>query len=470
MSSEQSVRQYAGLVSYGAYIPRHRLTGDAIRAVLGQGGGKGSRSVAGYDEDTTSMGVEAARRARWGEGHEPRSLHFATTAPAYAERTNATAIHAALALPSDAFASDHAGSPRSSIGALRAAACNGGVAVLSDVRIGRPGSTEEARAGDGAAAFTFGEGDAIAELIGEASVTAEFLDRWRAPGEFAVSTWEERFGLGAYLPLVDDVAGRALGEAAVEAPDHVIVSSPHARTAAAASGRLGGSGADELGSRIGYLGGADLGIRLAAVLDGARPGETILCVSAADGADALVFRATPSIAKRSARETVSEQLALGREIDYATFLTWRGQLRREPPRRPDPSRPQAPPSARAVTWKFGFTGTRCRSCGRVHAPPQRVCAGCGTHDEMDPEPLAERSGTVATFTVDNLAHSLSPPTITAAIDFDGGGRFTCELTDCKPEEVEVGMRVRMTFRRMFTAGGVHNYFWKGTPVRGGEYG
>src|SRR5438552_18957056 len=201
-----------GIVSDGAYLPRHRPSRAAIRETLGQGGGTGTRSVAGYDEDTTSMGVEAARKARWNGSFAPASLHFATTAPAYADKTNATAVHAALGLERDVFATDHASSVRSAVGALRAAAADGGLAVLSDVRTGRPGSADEAGGGDGAAAFLFGSGDGvIAELTGQTSATAEFLDRWRTPGDFASSTWEERFGLGLYLPLVEDVARRALG-------------------------------------------------------------------------------------------------------------------------------------------------------------------------------------------------------------------------------------------------------------------
>src|SRR5213593_4456557 len=128
-----------GIVSYGAYLPRHRLAREAIRQTLGQGGGKGTRAVAGYDEDTTSMGVEAARRAHWNAAFAPASLHFATTAPAYADKTNATAVHAALGLDPAVFASDHAGSMRSAVGALRAAAADGGLAVVSDIRTGRPG-------------------------------------------------------------------------------------------------------------------------------------------------------------------------------------------------------------------------------------------------------------------------------------------------------------------------------------------
>jgi 3-hydroxy-3-methylglutaryl CoA synthase/uncharacterized OB-fold protein len=453
-----------GIISYGAYLPRHHLSREAIRQTLGQGGGRGSRTVAGYDEDTTSMAVEAGRRARWNGAFTPSSLHFATTAPAYVDKTNATAIHAALRLAPDVFAADHAGSMRSAVAALRAAAVDGGLAVLSDIRLGRPGSADEAGGGDGAAAFLFGSGDGvIAEVAGQASATAEFLDRWRAPGDFASATWEERFGAGVYLPLVEDVARRALGAAGVERPDHVVIASPHARAARTASKAFDSAAVDDLEPRTGNLGAAQAGLQLADVLDRARPGETILVLSAADGADALVLRVTDAIAQRPEHPGVRALLEQSAEVDYATFLTWRGVLEREPPRRPDPVRPEGPPAARAAGWKYAFVGSRCRACHRVHVPPARVCAGCGAVDEMDPEPMSDRLGTVATFTVDRLAYSLSPPVVTAAVDFDGGGRFSCELTDCAPDQVAVGTRVELTFRRMYTAQGVHNYFWKARP-------
>jgi uncharacterized OB-fold protein len=79
--------------------------------------------------------------------------------------------------------------------------------------------------------------------------------------------------------------------------------------------------------------------------------------------------------------------------------------------------------------------------------------------------LADTPATVATFTVDRLAFSPSPPVVLAVIDFDGGGRFQCELTDVDPASVRVGDRVQMTFRRIFTANGVHNYFWKARPLQ-----
>src|SRR5262245_49767090 len=99
-----------GIITYATYLPAHRLSGEELRSALGAGPGKGSRPVASYDEDTTTMGVEAARQIVAQEAGDPPAIHLATTAPAYADKTNATAIHAALDLGHDGFAVDIAGS------------------------------------------------------------------------------------------------------------------------------------------------------------------------------------------------------------------------------------------------------------------------------------------------------------------------------------------------------------------------
>jgi len=54
---------------------------------------------------------------------------------------------------------------------------------------------------------------------------------------------------------------------------------------------------------------------------------------------------------------------------------------------------------------------------------------------------------------------------TPVVDFDHGGRLPIELTDVEADDLTIGDRVEMTFRRLFTAHGVHNYFWKARPVR-----
>jgi uncharacterized OB-fold protein len=188
-------------------------------------------------------------------------------------------------------------------------------------------------------------------------------------------------------------------------------------------------------------------------------------VSLADGADAVIWRTTSALGSRDTTVSVASQIARGGRISYTAFLTWRGFLDREPPRRPDPERPAAPPSFRREAWKFGFIGSRCQACGARHLPPQRVCVKCQAVDRMAPAPMADVPATISTYTVDRLAYSLSPPVVAAVIDFEGGGRFQCELTDVDPASVKIGDRVEMTFRRLFTANGVHNYFWKARPRR-----
>ncbi len=111
-----------------------------------------------------------------------------------------------------------------------------------------------------------------------------------------------------------------------------------------------------------------------------------------------------------------------------------------------------------------FTGSRCQDCGRRHLPPQRVCLECRSINRMDSERVADDTGTVVTYAIDRLAYSPNPPMIVVVVDFDGGGRFQCELTDASADDVRIGQRVAMTFRRLFTADDIHNYFWKAKPI------
>src|SRR5205823_3484658 len=277
-----------GLVGYGVYVPYSRLDRKAIAAALGAPGGAGTRSVASYDEDTTSLGVEAARAAlRAAPVARPDALFFATSLPAYLDKTNATAIHAALGLDAGTLACDMLGSVRSGAGALRAALQGGGLTLVvhADIRTGLPGGPDERDGGDGAAALLCADDSrelpVLAEPVAHASATAEFLERWRVPGEPASHQWEERFGEHAYV---------ALGDAA----------------------------ADQL----------------------------IAVVSLADGCDVTIWRTTAALPGRRPKARAGA-ITGGGQVSYQAFLTWRGFLQREPPRRPDPEPPAAPPSRRA---------------------------------------------------------------------------------------------------------------------------
>ena len=470
-----------GILAYGAYLPFQRLDRKSISATLGAGGGKGTRTVASYDEDTTSLGVEAARRALRvlpAGAPQPTALYFATSDPAYLEKSNAATVHAALGLDSSVVAYDFGGAVRSGVGVLRAALerVEPTLVVLSDVRTGLPGGVDESSNGDGAVAFvTAGAGPLVAELVAAAGVTSELLDRWRLPYEPTARQWEERFGEAVLVEPAQAALTDALKQAGIQPGElaAAAVSGTSPRAARKVAGALGGAGAtlvDDLSGTVGFTGAAHAGLLLASALDTVRvengsAGALIASLSLADGADVLVFRATDALAAARPTPSLANQIAAGGPpLPYPTFLTWRGQLRREPPRRPDPNRPTAPASHRGEAWKFGFSASRCQACGRRHLPPQRVCLECHAVDQMELERLADVPGTIATYTLDRLAFSLHPPVVVAVVDFDGGGRFQCELTDVDPSTVAIGQRVEMTFRRLFTAEGVHNYFWKAKPI------
>jgi uncharacterized OB-fold protein len=185
----------------------------------------------------------------------------------------------------------------------------------------------------------------------------------------------------------------------------------------------------------------------------------------ADGADVLLFRVTDAITAYAPARAIASQVAAAADLPYGKFLSWRGMVTVEPPRRPEPARVSASAAGRSGDWKFGFVGSKDRTSGALHMPPSRVSMDGGALDDMEAVPMADVPATIVTFTIDKLAYSPSPPIVFAVVDFDGGGRFPVELTDVDPAAVHIGDRVEMTFRRLFTADGIHDYFWKARPVR-----
>src|SRR5690606_31408400 len=139
-----------GISSWATYLPHWRLDRSDISAFVGQGGGRGTRAVASYDEDPVTLGVAAARPIVAASGGiADGTLWFATTAPPYIDKTNATAVHAALRLGDGVGAFDVGASARSAMGALVAALRGGddSLVIAADVRAGLAGSADEANGG-----------------------------------------------------------------------------------------------------------------------------------------------------------------------------------------------------------------------------------------------------------------------------------------------------------------------------------
>jgi uncharacterized OB-fold protein len=269
---------------------------------------------------------------------------------------------------------------------------------------------------------------------------------------------------------VKHALSEALSRAGVQpdAIDHLLVSGLHGRAVQEAI-KASGAPARALTPphllQIGNSGVAQFGVQLADALDRAEPRQNIVAIALGDGVTVLVLRTTDALAQHRASHSVASQVTATRPVPYATFLAWRAMLEREPQRRAPASPPFAPPAFRRRDWKFGLVGQRCGTCGSRQLHPGRVCAACGSVDAMTPERIADIPGNVTFQIVDNLAYSPSPPFMMAIVDFEGGGRLRCQLTDVDENWDGVGQSVEMTFRRTHTSQGIHNYFWKARPLR-----
>ena len=94
----------------------------------------------------------------------------------------------------------------------------------------------------------------------------------------------------------------------------------------------------------------------------------------------------------------------------------------------------------------------------------RVCVKCQTKDQFEPYKFSDKKAKLFTYSVDQLMPTLNPPGVNGVVDFEGGGRLIVEFTDCDANKMKVDMPMEMTFRKMFTSRGIHNYFWKAKPV------
>jgi 3-hydroxy-3-methylglutaryl CoA synthase/uncharacterized OB-fold protein len=443
-----------GIAAAASYVPRYRLSGAEIARSFNRDGGKGQRSLAGPDEDSLTLAIEAARRLPAEVLDDVTALVFCSTTPPYLVKNNASAAHAVLGLDPTVPAYDAGGSLRSAIGALTAAK-PGTLILAADVTTARPGAPNELTHGDAGVAVLVGGPDAVATIGRAVSLTEEIQDHWRDPEHPWISQSEDRFPIATYLGLLRD----ALALAAIETADHVVVSAASARMMKAADQELAALGKVSRVNGVGYSGAADLLVNLCEVLAGATSGQTIIAINLADGCDVLRIDVG---AGGSAAAFVPAIVDAGVTPAYLDALSWRGLLDREPPRRPEPRTVSAPASLRGAKWKFSLTASSCSQCGNVSTPPQRVCLRCGSAQHGEPVAMSRKHAVIRTFSVDRLAYTLNPPMVAAVVGFDGGGRMEVELTDTDPATLAVGANARMTFRRRHTSGGVHNYVWKAT--------
>jgi 3-hydroxy-3-methylglutaryl CoA synthase len=479
--------QKRGIMSFGAYVPRRRLDRKTIaqaNAWASPGlvnAARGARAMCAHDEDSITMAVAAGRAVPFaGAGDAPvAALRFASTTMPFADRLNATLIGEALSLPATIRTADLSGSLRSGVGALLGAIEAGGdeLVIAADNRQARPGSPQELRLGDGAAAILVGSRDLIAEYMASQSVSVDFNDHYRSRDARFDYVLEERWAreLGQF-GIIPPLVSALLEKAGVAAADlgHCVFAHFSAQEAQAVAKRCG-IAADavvaDLHGEVGDTGTAHPLLLLTKALQAAAPGELILLLGYGHGAEAILLRATDRIGEARAMTGADAQVASGvADRNYLRFLSFNGLLQMDWGMRAERDNR----TAQSAFFRHRQTvtqavGGRCTACGTPQFPRSRVCVNpeCHATDTQEPEAFADKRATVKSFTEDWLGLSFNPPLMYGNIRFEGGGVAMLEFSDFEPGELHVGAPLELAFRikDVDEKRGFRRYCWKAIPPR-----
>ncbi len=478
-----------GIVDAAAYVPAMRLDRQAIFAANAwanpalKGLARGARSMCNWDEDSITMGVEAARRCLADRSREDaRRLYFASTTPPFADRQCAAVIGEALNLSDNLAAVDLANSRNAGLQALCEALPGGSSALVvsADARLARPASVQELQYGHGAAAVLLGGQDAIAEVVAERRLSRDFVDQFRASGESFDYRWEERWIRDrGYRSILPPLVGGLLEQAGV-APRQlsraVLPAAPPRMTAALAKG-LGIAAGSVQDGRLGDVGDTGAPHPLLLTVDAlaqAEPGELILVVGFAQGGIALLLKTTGKLPEWQRRNARRAALSPPRpESAYTKLLSFSGLLPMDFGMRAEAdAKTQLSSFDRHRAELTGFAGGRCAACNTVQFPRARRCVNpdCNAEAQQDVVLLAEQPGEVSSFTQDWLAYTPHPPLQYGLAATAEGARALMEFTECPLRKMRVGLKLRFVFRihAIDSRRGYRRYFWKGAPAPGEE--
>ncbi len=349
-----------GIVGYGVYIPKYRISVDEIAKMWHDNGpmmaktlNVTEKSVPDLDEDTITISVMAARNAlaRADRGDNTKNnellsklgaIYVGSESHPYAVKPSAVTVGEAIGATPVMTAADiefacKAGTAglQNVIGLVKSQEIEYGLAIGTDCAQGRPGDQLEYTAGAGGAAFIMGTENIIAKLEGMYSFTTDTPDFWRREharypshaGRFTGQPSYFRHTLSATKGLLEKL------DLSIDDFDRVSFHQPNGRFPIAAAKRLSipyEKLEDSLCvTKIGNTYSAASMVGFARQLDMAEPGERILICSYGSGAgsDAFSFVVTEEIISRRNLAPVTDDYIEDKAmLSYAHYAKHRGKI------------------------------------------------------------------------------------------------------------------------------------------------
>lgn len=342
----------AGIVGYGAYVPRFRITVEEIAKVWNQNPdvirkslAVQEKAVADEDEDTITISVEAAKNAiaRAGIAAEKIGAVFiGSESHPYAVKPSGTVVAEALGITPEVMVADFEFACKAGTAGIqccsalvRAGDIEYGLAIGADTAQGRPGDALEYTAASGGAAFVVGR-NPLAVIEGTFSYTTDTPDFWRREGEDYPRHGARFTGKPAYFHHTISATKGLLKKLSLTAADfdYFVFHMPNGKFPREAAKALGFEQQKLLPSlvveKIGntYSGSSLLG--LCTVLDAAQPGQRILLTSFGSGAGSDAFSLVVTDRILESRELAPKTgfyINRKKYIDYGSYVRMRGKLK-----------------------------------------------------------------------------------------------------------------------------------------------
>lgn len=342
-----------GIVGYGANIPRYRIKVESIATVWGTDAESYKRglflhekSVPGLDQDTITMSVEAARFALKRasiSGSKIGALYIGSESHPYAVKPSGTVVSEALGATPECHTADFEFACKAGTEAMyvayaqvKAGLIEYGIGIGADTSQGAPGDALEYSASAGAAAFIFGSKNVVARVEETYAYMTDTPDFWRREHQYYPQHGGRFTGDPAYFKHTLGAAQGIMKKTGTTPKDFTfaVFHQPNGKFPLEAGKRLGFTREQlDAGLLTPWLGNTYSGaspIGLSAILDIAKPGDSILMVSFGSGAgsDAFIYTVTdhlPNIQKLApfTRPQLDENKFY---LDYGRYAKFRGKI------------------------------------------------------------------------------------------------------------------------------------------------
>jgi hydroxymethylglutaryl-CoA synthase len=345
-----------GITSYGFYVPIYRIEPAEIARIWGADGvsvSKGlniqSKSVAGPDEDVTTISVEAARMAIKRSKIDPAdigAIYVGSESHPYSVKPTATIVAQAVQAAPDLTAADFEFACKAGTAAIQT--CMGlvgtgiikyGLAIGADTAQAAPGNALEYTASAGGGALLIGGENLIAEINGTLSYTTDTPDFWRREGMKYPSHGERFTGRPAYFKHSIACANNLMEKMGTKPEEYqyAIFHQPNGKFPLRVAKMLGFSNEQvETGLLTPVIGNTYSGssiLGLCAFFDIAKPGDRVFMISYGSGAgsDGFDITITDEITSynRSPELLLRTQIARTKVIDYGTYAKFREKIKLE---------------------------------------------------------------------------------------------------------------------------------------------